>query len=276
MSGVPTPVWVKKLYAGTALFVIGTVLMILPIIAANKGISVIEPAYSDLILVNFGWTKYYEYVTDTTSSLDNWTAAQGGCGWFFLVVILMNVAIGVFLEFQLLMRCMGKGAEHHVAIAQKLGFWIFFWQILATVIFEQVTIGGLITNGYSGSFNLYLGWAGILSIVGACLLFLGILALGGAQGARFTVGQAAPTEAQIRMAQNGQAPPTIISSGAATSQQIGVAQPMYGTQQMYGQPGYGVAVQGQTVTMGQPVVGMPMAMGQPVTGDPMKQGGGNG
>jgi len=268
--------WVRKLQIGTGLYALGTLLMILPIIAANKGISVVEPSYSTTIVLDFGWQKYYELTTDSTKTLDQWTKAQQGCGYFFLVVMLMNVAIGIFLLAQLIFRNIGKAEPKAVSIAQTWGFWVIFWQILATVVFEQVTIGGLVANLYTGSWNIYLGWAGVLSIVGACIYFVGTLALGGAQGARFTVGAAAPSEQTLRMQAAGQQVPTISSSGAASSQQIGVMtstsygqpmyatqQPMYGSQQMYGQQPV-MAYQGPPYG-GQPAVGMPVT-GQPVVG----------
>jgi hypothetical protein len=212
--------------------------MILPIIAANMGITRVTQAYTGYLYADFGWSKHTIGSTDVTVANSEFTTGQGVLGFIFLGVIILNFLIGLYLNFLLFQRNMEKNQDITVGTCQRMGMLVVVLQIAITVIFQQAIIAGIVTNYGSGSYNLPLGWGGGVSHGGAVLMFVGMLVLGGAQGACWTVGQNPPNRNMQMMMANGQQVPTIQSSGAATSQQVGMvyAQPV-GTQQVaYGQP----------------------------------------
>jgi len=239
-----TEIWIQKLRWGTGFYLLGTLFMILPIFAATKGITQLSSV--GFTLQDFGWAKYQDVYFDTTEHPNSdWSSGQGVLGYIFLAIILLDFAIGIYLNFLLVQRIREKNADVVVAKAQKLGLLVVFLQIIITVIFQQAIIGGILNHYGGGSFNLPLGWGGALSHAGAVCWFVGLLILGGAQGACWTVGQQPPNRNMQMMMANGQQVPTIQSSGAATSQQVGQpvyaqqGQPMYAQQQMTAGGGQG-------------------------------------
>jgi len=236
-----TDLSVLKLRWGSLCYLLGTVFMILPIIAANKGITTLE---AGIELQDFGWSKFENHypvsgwVVGQTYPNSDWSSGQGVLGYIFLGIIIFNFAVGLYLNFLLFQRNMEKNQDVSVATCQKMGLLISILQIAITVIFQQAIIGGILNHYGGGSFDLPLGWGGGLSHAGAVIMFVGMLILGGAQGAVWTVGQQPPSRNMQMMMANGQQVPTIQSSGAATSQQVGMVQPAYG-QPVMAQPAYG-------------------------------------